>query len=59
MMQRKNYNTKKKGKTEVFPFWNLEDIKKMIDYFQEQEDWENYLIFMFGLINDKHKAFGE
>lgn len=50
MMQKKNYSTKKKGKTEVFPFWNLEDIKKMIDYFQSQEDWDNYLILMFGLL---------
>lgn len=50
MGQSKNYNTKKKGKTEVYPFWNLEDIKKMIDYFQEHGDWENYLIFMFGLL---------
>ena len=24
---------RKKGKTEVYPFCNLEDIKKMIDWF--------------------------
>ena len=33
MAQTKSYATKKKGKTEVYPFWNLEDIKKMIDWF--------------------------
>lgn len=50
MAQTRNYVSKKKGKTEVYPFWNLEDIKKMIDYFKETEDWDNYLIFMFGLL---------
>lgn len=50
MAQTKSYATKKKGKTEVYPFWNLEDIKKMIDYYKENEDWDNYLIFMFGLL---------
>lgn len=50
MAQTRNYVSKKKGKTEVYPFWNLEDIKKMIDYFKETEGWDNYLIFMFGLL---------
>lgn len=50
MAQTRNYATKKKGKTEVYPFWNLEDIKKMIDYFKEKEDWDSYLTFMFGLL---------
>ncbi len=50
MAQIKNYATKKKGKTEVYPFWNLEDIKKMIDYFKEKNDWDSYLTFMFGLL---------
>jgi integrase len=49
-MQNRNYATKKKGKTEVYPFWNLEDIKKMIDYFKECNDWDSYLTFMFGLL---------
>lgn len=42
--------TKKKGKTEVYPFWNLEDIKKMLDYFHEhsQHKWE--LAFNLGLM---------
>lgn len=50
MAQTRNYATKKKGKTEVYPFWNLEDVNKMINYFKEKEDWDNYLIFMLGLL---------
>ena len=50
MAQSRNYATKKKGKTEVYPLWELEDIKKMIDYFKEKEDWDSYLTFMFGLL---------
>ena len=50
MEQTRNYNTKKEGKTEVYPFWNLKDIFNMINYFKESEDWDNYLIFMFGLL---------
>lgn len=49
-MQSRNYATKKKGKTEVYPFWNLEDVYKMINYFKERGDWDNYLIFMLGLL---------
>lgn len=44
------YATKKTGKTEVYPFWNLEDIHKMIEYFKANNDWDNYLIFMLGLL---------
>ena len=29
MAQTKSYATKKKGKTEVYPFWNLEDVYKI------------------------------
>ena len=50
MAQSRNYSTKKKGKTEVYPFWNLEDVNKMINYFKDNGDWDNYLIFMFGLL---------
>lgn len=50
MAQLKNYATKKKGKTEVYPFWDLNDVKKMIDYFKEKNDWDSYLIFMLGLL---------
>lgn len=50
MAQTKNYATKKKGKTEVYPLWNLEDVEKIIDYFKDRHDWDNYLITMFGLL---------
>ena len=50
MAQTKSYATKKKGKTEVYPFWNLEDVYKMINYFKQKEDWDSYLTFMFGLL---------
>jgi integrase len=49
-MSDNRYATKKKGKTEVYPFWNLEDVKKMIDYFKDRNDWNNYLTFMLGLL---------
>ena len=50
MAQTKSYATKKKGKTEVYPFWNLEDVYKMINYFKQKKDWDSYLTFMFGLL---------
>ena len=50
MAQSRNYATKKTGKTEVYPFWNLEDVYKMINYFKQKEDWDSYLTFMFGLL---------
>ena len=50
MAQTKNYVTKKKGKTEVYPFWNLEDIKNMIDWFIEHKEWDGYLITMLELL---------
>ncbi len=28
---------KQKGKTEVYPFWHMEDIKNMMDYFKMKE----------------------
>lgn len=42
--------TKKTGKTEVYPFWNLDDIKKMVDIFTGKEQWHWRLAFMFGLL---------
>ena len=42
--------TKKAGKTEVYPFWNLDDIKKMVDIFTGKEQWHWRLAFMFGLL---------
>lgn len=42
--------TKKRGKTEVYPFWNLDDIKKMMDYFLYKKQYHHYLTFMLGLL---------
>lgn len=50
MAQSRDYSTKKKGKTEVYPFWNLEDVQKMIGYFKQNKDWDSYLTFMLGLL---------
>jgi integrase len=47
---KERYCTKKKGKTEVQPFWNIEDIQNMIEYFQIKEQWHHYLTFMLGLL---------
>lgn len=41
---------KKRGKTEVYPFWYMEDIKNMMDYFKMKEMWHWYLAFNFGLL---------
>ena len=41
--QKKNYVTKKKGKTECYPFWELKDIKNVIEYFEKNGDWDSYL----------------
>lgn len=42
--------TKQTGKTEVYPFWYIEDIKNMMDYFKMKEMWHWYLAFNFGLL---------
>lgn len=47
-MAKKTY--KKEGKTEVYPFWNMKDIKNMMDYFKMKEMWHWYLAFNFGLL---------
>ena len=43
-------NTKQTGKTEVYPFWYMEDIKNMMDYFKMRGIWHWYLAFNFGLL---------
>lgn len=48
--EKNRYATKKKGATECEPFWNLEDVKKVIDYFKKENDWDSYLAFMLGLL---------
>lgn len=41
---------KKRGKTEVYPFWYMEDIVGMMNYFAENELWNWYLTFNIGLL---------
>lgn len=50
MAQKRNYATKKKGKTEVYPFWNLEDIKNVVEWFEKNEEWDGYLITLLELL---------
>lgn len=50
MAQTKNYATKKKGKTEVQPFWNMEDIKDIVEWFEKNEEWDGYLITLLELL---------
>ena len=38
-------NKKKGRKSEVYPF-SIEDAKKMVNYFKENEMWHHYLIFV-------------
>lgn len=40
---------KQTGKTEVYPFWYMEDIKNMMDYFKMKGMWHWYWIFNAGL----------
>lgn len=42
--------TKQTGKTEVYPFWYMGDIKNMMDYFKMKGMWHWYLVFNFGLL---------
>ena len=42
--------TKQTGKTEVYPFWYMKDIKNMMDYFKMKKMWHWYLVFNFGLL---------
>lgn len=42
--------TKQTGKTEVYPFWYMEDIKNMLDYFKMKGMWHWYLALIFGLL---------
>lgn len=50
MAQSRNYVTKKKGKTEVYPFWNMSDIKNVVEWFENNEEWDGYLITMLELL---------
>lgn len=50
MAQIRDYVTKKKGKTEVQPFWNMEDIKNVVEWFENNEEWDGYLITLLELL---------
>lgn len=44
------YATKKKGKTEVQPFWNMSDIKNIVEWFEKNDEWDGYLITLLELL---------
>ena len=50
MAQRRDYATKKKGKTEVQPFWNMSDIKNVVEWFENNDEWDGYLITLLELL---------
>lgn len=50
MAQSRNYASKKKGKTEVYPFWNMSDIKNVVEWFENNDEWDGYLITMLELL---------
>lgn len=50
MAQSRNYANKKKGKTEVYPFWNMSDIKNVVKWFEKNEEWDGYFITMLELL---------
>lgn len=47
MEEKIRYATKKTGKTEGYPFWDMSHIKGIMDYFKSNELWNEYLTFMF------------
>ena len=49
-MAENRYATKKKGKTEVQPFWNMEDIKNVVEWFEKNNEWDGYLITLLELL---------
>ena len=51
MAQKRNYATKKVGyDTEGDPFWNMQDIKNLVDWFENRNDWDGYLITLLELL---------
>lgn len=42
--------TKKKGKTPVHALRNTTDIKNMMDYFRDNEKYDEFMILMFGML---------
>lgn len=50
MAQTRDYATKKKGKTEVQPLWNMSDIKNVVEWFEKNNEWDGYLITLLELL---------
>lgn len=44
MSQTRDYVTKKKGKTEVQPFWNMSDIKNVVEWFEKMMNGMDILL---------------
>lgn len=42
--------TKRKEKTEVYPFWKMEDIRNVVEWFENNHEWDGYLITMLELL---------
>ena len=53
MAQTRDYATKKKGKTEVQPFWNMSDIKNVVEWFEKNNEWDGYLITLLELLLER------
>lgn len=53
MAQKRDYATKKKGKTEVYPFWNLEDIKNVVEWFEKNNECDGLICIMKMEIKEK------
>lgn len=41
---------KRREKTEVYPFWKMEDIRNVIEWFENNQEWDGYLITMLELL---------
>ena len=51
MTQSRNYANKKAGyDTEGDPLWNMDDIKRLVEWFEKHNDWDGYLITLFELL---------
>lgn len=42
--------TKKRGKTKVQPLRDVNDIKKLMDYFRERKEYDNFMIMMLEML---------
>ena len=41
---------KRREKTEVYPFWKMEDIRNVVEWFENNQEWDGYLITMLELL---------